>query len=85
AGQNPTSGALAARRVHRLRSGDTLQALAWAEYGDAAAWRVIADINGIDDPLRLAEGRELLLPSADELDTVAEAASYGPGAGRSDA
>jgi hypothetical protein len=89
AGQNPTSGALAARRVHRLRSGDTLQALAWSEYGDPAAWRVIADVNGIDDPLRLAEGRELLLPSADELDTVAEAAasaaSYGTGAGRSDA
>jgi hypothetical protein len=82
AGQNPTSGALTAQRVHRLRSGDTLQGLAWAEYGDPAAWRVIADVNGIDDPLRLAEGRELLLPSVDELDTAAEASAHGSGNGR---
>ncbi|WP_406835696.1 peptidase M23 [Streptomyces sp. AHU1] len=84
AGQNPTSGALTARRVHRLRAGDTLQGLAWAEYGDAGAWRAIAEANGIDDPMRLAEGRELLLPAADELDAVpggaTEPLAYGSGA-----
>ncbi len=32
-GQNPTSGALTARRVHRVVAGDTLQSLAWREYG----------------------------------------------------
>ncbi|MCK1817888.1 LysM peptidoglycan-binding domain-containing protein [Streptomyces sp. XM4011] len=65
-GQNPTSGALRPRRVHRVLSGDTLQALAWQEYGDPAAWRLIAEANGIDDPMRLALGRELLLPARDE-------------------
>ncbi|MGH3240126.1 MAG: hypothetical protein ACRDNL_07075 [Spirillospora sp.] len=65
--QNPTSGALTARSVHRLVAGDTLQSLAWREYGDATAWRVIAEANEVDDPLRLAPGRELLLPAADEL------------------
>ncbi|TMQ89905.1 LysM peptidoglycan-binding domain-containing protein [Actinomadura soli] len=65
--QNPTSGALTARSVHRLVAGDTLQSLAWREYGDATAWRVIAEANEIDDPMRLAPGRELLLPAADEI------------------
>src|SRR5438132_1350285 len=66
-GQNPTSGTLHARRVHRVRAGDTLPHLAWREYGDPAAWRVIAEANGIDDPMRLAHGQELLLPALDEL------------------
>lgn len=65
--QNPTSGTLHARRVHRVQAGDTLPHLAWREYGDPAAWRVIAEANGIDDPMRLAQGRELLLPALDEL------------------
>ncbi|MFE6983760.1 CIS tube protein [Streptomyces griseus] len=66
-GQNPTSGALAARRVHRVGSGDSLPSLAHREYGDPGAWRVIAEANGIDDPLRLAPGTQLLLPALDEL------------------
>ncbi len=61
-GQNPTSGTLAAQRVHRVVSGDSLESLAWAEYGDATRWRAIARANGIDDPMRLETGRELLLP-----------------------
>ncbi|WUH98494.1 LysM peptidoglycan-binding domain-containing protein [Spirillospora sp. NBC_00431] len=65
--QNPTSGALTARSVHRLVAGDTLQSLAWREYGDVAEWRVIAEANGIDDPMRLEPGRELLLPAAEDV------------------
>ncbi|MFC4055811.1 LysM peptidoglycan-binding domain-containing protein [Actinomadura syzygii] len=65
--QNPTSGALTARSVHRLVAGDTLQSLAWREYGDATAWRVIAEANEIDDPTRLEPGRELLLPAAEDV------------------
>ncbi|RFS83460.1 LysM domain-containing protein [Actinomadura pelletieri DSM 43383] len=66
-GQNPTSGALTARSVHTLVAGDTLASLAWREYGDATAWRVIAEANEIDDPMRLVPGRELLLPAAEEM------------------
>lgn len=66
-GQNPTSGALTARRVHRLVAGDSLQSLAWREYGDATVWRVIAETNGIDDPSRLAPGTELILPAVEEV------------------
>ncbi|MFJ5223734.1 LysM peptidoglycan-binding domain-containing protein [Streptomyces sp. NPDC088400] len=66
-GQNPTSGALTARRVHRVVAGDSLQSLAWREYGDATVWRVIAETNGIDDPSRLAPGTELVLPAVEEV------------------
>lgn len=66
-GQNPTSGALNAQRVHRVVAGDSLQSLAWREYGDATAWRAIAEANDIDDPARLPAGAELVLPAAEEV------------------
>lgn len=66
-GQNPTSGALTAQRVHRVVAGDSLESLAWREYGDSAAWRAIAEANGIDDPGRVATGVELVLPAAEEV------------------
>ncbi|THA30923.1 LysM peptidoglycan-binding domain-containing protein [Streptomyces sp. A1547] len=66
-GQNPTSGALTAQRVHRVVAGDTLQSLAWREYGDANAWRAIAEANGIDDPSGLRTGTQVVLPAAEEL------------------
>lgn len=66
-GQNPTSGALSARRVHRVVAGDSLQSLAWREYGSTAAWRAIAEANDIDDPGSLPNGTELVLPAAEEV------------------
>ena len=67
--QNPTSGGLVPRRVHTLVQGDTLQLLAYQEYGNAALWRDVAAANGIDDPMRLPIGRSLLLPAPEELTT----------------
>jgi phage tail protein X len=68
-GQNPTSGALTARRVHRVVAGDSLQSIAWREYGNAAAWRAIAEANDIDDPAALRNGVELMLPGAEEVNS----------------
>ncbi|OIJ90003.1 peptidase M23 [Streptomyces sp. MUSC 14] len=62
-GQNPTSGARTARSTHTVVAGDSLPLLAWREYGDATAWRVIAEANGIDDPMALAPGAELVVPA----------------------
>ncbi|MBN0047611.1 LysM peptidoglycan-binding domain-containing protein [Streptomyces actuosus] len=61
-GQNPTSGARSARSTHLVVAGDSLAMLAWREYGDATAWRVIAEANGIDDPMALVPGTELVVP-----------------------
>ncbi|MEY9487366.1 CIS tube protein [Streptomyces calvus] len=61
-GQNPTSGARTARSTHTVVAGDSLALLAWREYGDATAWRVIAEANAIDDPMALVPGTELVVP-----------------------
>ncbi len=65
--QNPTSGGLAARKSHHMVTGDTLAHLAYAEYGDARLWRTLAEFNGIDDPMRVADGTDVLLPAIEEL------------------
>lgn len=66
-GQNPTSGSQSAQRVHTVVHGDSLPLLAYREYGDPTVWRVIAEANDIDDPMRVRPGTELLLPAGDEL------------------
>jgi Contractile injection system tube protein/LysM domain len=64
--QNPTSGGLAARAMHRVLAGDTLASIAFAEYDDPTRWRTIAEANDIDDPFRLRIGAELLVPPRSE-------------------
>ncbi len=61
--QNPTSHATHSRRVHTVIEGDTLQSVAYRELGKPAYWRAIAELNGIDDPLRVPAGTELLIPT----------------------
>jgi len=63
---NPTSGSIAGRRTHVVTTGDSLHSIAFAEYGDPNLWRALAEFNGIDDPLRIAPGARLMLPSPDE-------------------
>ncbi|MDP8969730.1 MAG: LysM peptidoglycan-binding domain-containing protein [Actinomycetota bacterium] len=62
--QNPTSGGLSTQRSHHVVTGDTLQSIAYDEYGEADLWRGLAAANAIDDPLRLAAGSRLLIPTA---------------------
>jgi nucleoid-associated protein YgaU len=64
---NPTSGATGVRGHHLFAAGDSLASLAYREYQDPSMWRAIADVNGIDDPLRVRVGTTLLMPRADEL------------------
>jgi nucleoid-associated protein YgaU len=45
-----------------IRAGDTLPAVAFREYGDAAQWRPIADANNRSNPLDLTPGEELIVP-----------------------
>jgi hypothetical protein len=65
--QNPTSGGLVPHRVHQVVAGDSLPGIAYQEYGVPALWRAIADLNRVDDPMRLRPGRRLLLPPLEEL------------------
>jgi nucleoid-associated protein YgaU len=67
-GQNPTSGALAARDMHVVVAGDTLASVAFRAYGDPGLWREIARTNQVDDPMRLRPGTRLLIPATEELE-----------------
>ena len=49
-----------------MGAGDSLHAVAFREYGDPNLWRGVAAFNGIDDPLRVAPGTRILVPTADE-------------------
>jgi nucleoid-associated protein YgaU len=42
-----------------VRDGDTIDWIAYSEYGDSKMWRYIADVNGLDDPSRLRTGQKL--------------------------
>lgn len=66
-GQNPTSRAVAARRLHTMVAGDTLALLAYLEYGDPAMWRRLAEYNRIDDPMRITSGTSIVLPAPEDL------------------
>lgn len=63
-GTNPTSRANDARRVHVMVEGESLASIAHGEYGDPNYWRALAEVNGIDDPLRVRPGANLVIPSA---------------------
>ncbi len=60
--QNPTTRGTAGLRSHIVKDGDSIHSVAYEAYGDATKWRVIADANGIDDPLRIRRGTSLTIP-----------------------
>jgi len=62
---NPTTRANAGHGVHTVKDGDSLPSIAYDAYGDATAWRAIADVNGIENPLHLRRGSALSLPKLD--------------------
>jgi hypothetical protein len=61
--QNPTSGTPLPHRVHQVVKGETLDRISARHYGDATHWRLIAEANGITDPLALRPGALLNIPS----------------------
>ncbi|MDX2152659.1 MAG: LysM peptidoglycan-binding domain-containing protein [Bryobacteraceae bacterium] len=57
-------------KVHTVGRGETLANIAFRYLNDAAAWRVIAVANAIDDPRALSPGMELRIPSLPFRDPV---------------
>jgi hypothetical protein len=60
--QNPTSGTPNPHRVHRVQRGETLDRISARYYGDSTRWRMLADANGIEDPLAVRPGTLLTVP-----------------------
>lgn len=60
--QNPTSGGGEIQRVWRVTQGDRLDTISAAVYGDPTRWRIIADYNGLTNPMVLRNGQTLTIP-----------------------
>jgi hypothetical protein len=60
--QNPTSGSETMERVWQVKAGDRLDLISAAVYGEATAWRRIAEYNQIRNPLLLQVGQRLRIP-----------------------
>ena len=60
-GQNPTTMGQPGYRRRVVNEGDTIDWIAYEEYGDSSMWRFIADTNGLDNPGRLRPGQVLAI------------------------
>jgi hypothetical protein len=60
-GQNPTTIGQPGYRRRVVNEGDTIDWIAYDEYGDSAMWRFIADTNELDNPGRLRPGQILAI------------------------
>ena len=58
----PTSYTPTLHSVHRLVFGETLDRVAAQHYADPTRWRLIAEANGIVDPIALRPGDLLVIP-----------------------
>ena len=56
--QNPTSRS-ETRTMYVTRAGETLDYVAYREYGDSSQWRHIAQVNNLNNPMRLKPGTVL--------------------------
>lgn len=70
---NPTSGGRPGRNRHVVHSDESLMSIATNAFGNPNAWRVIADINDIDDPGAIRPGDVIYLPARSELRELSEA------------
>jgi nucleoid-associated protein YgaU len=50
------------RKLFKMNEGDSIWQMAYEAYGDAGLWREIAEANKIDDPLRIKNGSDLIIP-----------------------
>ncbi len=64
--QNPTSGSREGYAMHMVKEGETIDWIAFLEYGSSNAWRHLADANNLDDPGRLRPGLRLVVPPLKE-------------------
>ncbi|MGW1194838.1 LysM peptidoglycan-binding domain-containing protein [Streptomyces sp. NPDC002536] len=63
-GRGHAPGSPSSRQFSVVVRGDSLQSIAARSTGRAADWRLIAQLNGIDDPSKVRPGTVLVLPNA---------------------
>jgi LysM repeat protein len=58
-GQNPTTVGKPGYKRRMVKQGDTIDWIAFEEYGDSSMWRLIAETNDLDNPKILKPGQIL--------------------------
>jgi hypothetical protein len=61
-GTNPTSGGVGGEHFWQVQPQDRLDLISHIEYGDSTLWRIIAEANGITNPLKIRPGQRLIIP-----------------------
>ena len=59
--QNPTTQGTLGHKVYTVEPGDTIDRIAYSEYGNPSLWRSIADANDLDNPMDLRPGQILAI------------------------
>ncbi len=57
--QNPTTMSKQGYKLRTVREGETLDYIAFEEYGNPGLWRHIADVNRLEDPMHIKAGQVL--------------------------
>lgn len=66
------SGALVCAKTHVFREGDTLWELAAQHYGDPTLYPVLLEVNGIDNPRTIPNGRVIIIPDRADMRNIAQ-------------
>ncbi|MFQ5826799.1 MAG: peptidoglycan-binding protein [Dehalococcoidia bacterium] len=59
--QNPTTGGGYGYKARVVKEGESIDWIAYDEYGDPALWRFLADTNNLENPTRLETGQVLAI------------------------
>eukprot|EP01156_Anaeramoeba_ignava_P010329 Anaeramoba_ignava/a479394_6.p1 GENE.a479394_6~~a479394_6.p1 ORF type:complete len:153 (+),score=20.15 a479394_6:448-906(+) len=57
---------------HVFKSGDTLWELSAKYYGDPELYPILLEVNGIDNPRTIVNGKKIMIPNKDDLKKVAQ-------------
>ncbi|MFZ5950499.1 MAG: LysM peptidoglycan-binding domain-containing protein [Candidatus Rifleibacteriota bacterium] len=66
------SSVLSAVTTHTFRSGDTLWDLAAKHYGDPTLYPVLLEVNGIDNPRTIQNGKVIIIPDKSSMQQIAK-------------
>ena len=61
-----------AATVHEFKQGDTLWELSAKYYGDPELYPILLEVNGINNPRTIQNGKKILIPTKDDLKKVAK-------------
>ena len=64
-------GAAVATETHVMQKGDTLWDLAAKYYGDPSLYPLLLQVNRIDNPRTIANGRTIIIPDKSEMSKIA--------------